>query len=167
MLKIVAETATIMTIANVLKPGSAEINPTSTDFGKLKIGDTRFDFTGGAAGLVTLGARLWMGEYKNSVTGKITKYEPGFGKRSRFDAVIDFTANRTNPPASVVRDWLKGRDCQGKPFAPGRAIYQAGTPITVQQSIQLKDNASADRVAGVIADAVGISSNTYDKKKVK
>ncbi len=167
LLKIVVETATLMAIANALKPGSAETDPRSPDFGKIKAGDTRFDFTGGAGSIITLASRIVTGETKSSTTGKVTKYEQGFGKRTRFDALIDFLANKTNPPASIVRDWLRGRNFKGEKFTPGKAIYQAGTPIMVQQAIELKDNASADRVAGVIADAVGISSVSYDKKKPK
>ena len=170
ILKLVSEAATIMLVANAIKPGSAETNPTSSDFGKIKIGDTRFNYTGGANALIILAARLrpdFMGggEYKSVTTGKMIKYEPGFGKRSRFDAVIDFLANKTNPPASMVRDWLRGRTFDNKDFTAKGAAYRAFTPITVQQAIQLKDNASADRVAGVLADTIGINATSFEDKK--
>lgn len=165
LLKIVVETATLMAIANALKPGSAETEPISPDFGKIKAADTRFDYEGGAASLVTLAARIATGESKSSTTGKVTKYQSGFGKRTRFDALIDFLANKTNPPASIVRDWLRGRNFKGEKFTWGNAAYQAFTPILIQQAIDLKDNASADRVAGMIAGAVGVSAMSYDKKK--
>ena len=39
------------------------------------------------------------------------------------------------------------------------------TPIPIKQAIELKDDASADRVAGVIADAIGINATSFEDKK--
>ena len=165
IMKIATEAATIMMVANAIKPGSAETNLTSSDFGKVKIGDTRFNFTGGANGIIILAARLITGESKSAITGKINEYAPGFGKRSRFDVVIDFLANKVNPPVGVLRDWLRGRHFDNSKFTWSRAIQDAYTPIPIKQAIELKDDASADRVAGVIADAIGINATSFEDKK--
>jgi hypothetical protein len=45
LLKVVAGMALLMGLANVLWPGSVEFDPRSADFGKVKIGDTRFDIS--------------------------------------------------------------------------------------------------------------------------
>jgi hypothetical protein len=170
--KIIAETATVMMVANAIKPGSAEYDPRSSDFGKINVGTKkdgqRFDITGGAGSIVTLAARMIAGQSKSATTGKIYDYGSGFADRSRFDAFIDFLSNKTNPPASVVRDWLKGKNFGKKDFSLARSVYTASTPITVQQAVQLKDDTSADRLAGVIADALGISSSNpadYSNKR--
>jgi hypothetical protein len=165
LMKIVGETATIMMISNALKPGSAEYDPRSSDFGDIKIGKTRFDITGGAGSIVTLAARLVTRKTKNPVTGEIRKYGTGFGQKSPFDALIDFLANKTNPPARVMVDALRGRHYDYTPFSPVESAYRATTPISVQQAISLKDNASADAVAGVITDWIGVSANTFEDRK--
>ncbi len=161
LLKIVAETATVIEIANALQPGSAETDPRSSDFGKIKIGNTRYDITGGAASIVTLASRIATGSRKSTTTGETIPYGIKFGQDSPMDALVDFLANKTNPPAHVVVDWLRGRDYAGKPFSWGREIYRASTPIVVQQAINLKDEFSANTVAGVILDGLGMNAQTY------
>lgn len=171
LLKIVGETATVMMIANALKPGSAEYDPRSSDFGDIKIGKTRFDITGGASSIVTLAARIapvFIGKTaktKDPVTGEIREYGTGFGQKSPFDAMIDFLANKTNPPARVLVDALRGRHYDYTPFEVKKSVYGATTPISIQQAISLKDNASADAVAGVIADWIGVSAHTFEDRK--
>ena len=63
---------------------------------------------------------------------------------------------------SVLVSWLKGKDRTGERFTWKKAAYNAATPISVQNAIKLKDEVSADRIAGVILDLVGISANSYD-----
>ena len=162
LLKIVTETAAVMTIANALKPGSAELNPTSTDFGKIKVGKTRFDITGGAASLVTLASRILTRSRKSTKTGETIPYGTEFGQTNPFDALVDFVTNKTNPPTRVLVDWLRGEDFKGQPFSPSKSLYKATTPIVVQEAIDLKDEASAQAIAGVILDGFGVSANTYN-----
>jgi len=164
ILKVVAETASLMLIANSLKPGSAEYNPLGTDFGKVKIGDTRFDITGGAGSIVVLASRIATGKRKTQ-SGTIVEYSGGWGAFSRLDALSNFLVNKTTPAMGVVMDWLRGSNYKGDPFSLGSSAWRSVTPITVQQTIELKDNASADRVAGAILDGIDISSYSIDKKQ--
>jgi uncharacterized small protein (DUF1192 family) len=163
--KIVAEMATIMLIANALKPGSAEYNPQSSDFGKIKVGNTRFDFTGGAGSMVVLAARLITNGRKMAETGAIKPYGAKYGQPSRFDAIINYLANKTNPPTRLFVDLLRGKNFRGQPFSWPTAGFRLVMPITAQNAWQLKDDASADAVVGVIADGFGISANTYQMDK--
>lgn len=165
--KIIGETAMIMMVANAIKPGTCELDPTSSDFGKIKIGRTRFDITGGASTIVVLAARLAKGSYKSATTGKVYEYSSGFGKRSRMDALLDFIFNKASPPSRFVIDALKGKDWRGEKFSVGKSLYRAATPISLQQAIELGDDPSADAVAGVIADVFGASSWTEDKSSHK
>jgi len=54
----------------------------------------------------------------------------------------------------------KGETFQGKKVTAGTEAFSA-TPIAIQNVIQLKDDASADAILGVISDALGFSANTY------
>lgn len=162
LLKIVTETAAIMTIANAIVPGSAETDPRSTDFGKIKIGDTRFDISGGASSVVVLASRLSTLSSKSSQTGLVTKYGTGFGERTAFDALIDFMVNKTTPAAGVVVTWLKGKDRDGEKFTWGSAAQRAYIPIAIQNFMKMKDDITADKLVGAIVDLVGIGANTYD-----
>jgi hypothetical protein len=161
LLKIIAVTAAVMAIANAILPGSAELDPRSADFGKIKIGTTRFDITGGASSLITLAARIITRSTKSTETGLITPYGTGYGQRSPFDALIDFLNNKTTPPVGIVASWLKGRNRSGDPFTWSNAAYSAFTPISIQNLIQIGDDPSADKIAGALVDLIGLNANSY------
>jgi len=58
LLKTISGTSAILTLANIVSPGSVNWNPTSSDFGQIKVNDTRFDITGGMRWIPILAARL-------------------------------------------------------------------------------------------------------------
>ena len=68
--KVVTAMAGVMAVANAVKPGSAETDPRSANFGQIRVGDTRFDFSGGMRSLVTLASRLLTMSSKSATTGK-------------------------------------------------------------------------------------------------
>lgn len=173
MVKVIGGIATIMTIANAVKPKSAETDSRSADFGKIRIGDTRFDYTGGMSSLVTLATRLIRGSTKSSVSGKVTqlnardkKGNPQFGAQTGTDVVFNFMENKLSPAASVIKDILKGQDFQGNKPTPLNEANNLLTPLPITTYLELKNNPnSADHILSMIADGLGISTNTYSAKK--
>jgi hypothetical protein len=164
LVKVIGETATVLAIADALKPGCVEWDTTSPKFGKIKVGETYFDVTAGASSIVVLASRLGQGSYKNA-RGKRTTFSPQYGKQSGWDFVEGFITNKMPPSSRAVVNMLKGQNFKGENMTAGKALYELGTPITVQQTIDLNDKMSADRVAGVIADALGMNASQYDKRK--
>ena len=160
--KIVMTSATIMTIANAIKPGSAETDPRSTNFGKVKVGNTTFDFTGGASSLLVLASRLLSGSSKSSSTGLVTQFGSGYGQQSRFDTLIDFLTNKTTPPVGAIISFLKGTTPSGQKATLKNVVGNITTPISIQNAINLKDDHSAEAVLGVLLDTIGINANTYN-----
>lgn len=161
LVKIVATSAGIMAMANAIKPGSAETDPRSTNFGKIKIGNTTFDYTGGAGSLIVLAARLASNSTKSSSTGLINQFGTGFGQQTRFDTLISFLTNKTTPPVGAIISMMKGTLPTGQKATPANLIGNLATPISIQNAIQLKDDNSAQAVLGVILDTIGINANTY------
>ena len=160
LLKIVGSIGLTLAIAAAMG-ADVEDDPRSTDFGKVKVGDTRFDITGGMGSLVVLAFRMISGKHKSASTGIIHEYGSDYNQRSRWDAFIDFLTNKTSPPARFVVDWLRGENWKGEKTTLAGSSYQAFTPIALQNIIELKDDRSADRVAGVILDALGISTQSF------
>src|SRR5262249_15726909 len=147
----------------------------SSDFGKIKIGDTRFDVSGGMSSILTLADRLARMSTKSSTTGKVTplnardkKGNPVFGGQTGTDVVFNFFENKLSPTASVVRDLIKGQDFNGKkPTVLGEA-NNLFTPLPITTYLELqKDPNSADKLLALMADALGISTNTYAPPKRK
>ena len=155
--------------AEFLFPGSVETDPRSSDFGKVRIGDTRYDFTGGLAGYVTLVSRLAKG-VKSSSTGIVTK--PGeYGGKDIVGVLSDFAAAKTSPGVRLILDIANGKNFDGDPMDmeslkenPTDAMWILGKsfiPLSTKQFYNnLKDG---DEViwSSVLADFFGVSSNTY------
>lgn len=173
LIKVVSGIAGVMVVANAVNPGSAETDARSADFGKIRVKDTRFDYTGGMASLATLATRLTRMSSKSSTTGKVTPLNaksktgaPLFGAQTGTDMVYNFLENKLSPAASVVKDILQGSDFSGnKPTVLNEASNLL-TPLPITTYIELKNNPnSADVILSMIADALGISTNTYSAKK--
>lgn len=161
LLSIIGSVATVLLIAQAIKKDSVEWDPRSADFGKIVVGNTRFNVTGGSAAIITLAARMLFNSTKSTTTDKISMYSPDFGKTSRWDALINFMTNKVPPSTGVVVDMLKGQDWNGnKPTFVGEAA-RLFTPIGVGNAIQNSDNLSADVIAGIILDGFGINASTY------
>lgn len=166
LVKIIAGTAAILATAKALKKDSVDFDPRSSDFGKIRIRDTRFDVSGGMSSLVTLASRLVTLSTKSSTTGKVSKLNSGdFGAQTGTDAVYNFFENKLSPAAAVVRDILKGQDFNGnKPTVKGE-LNNLFTPLPVTTYLELKKNPnSANILISMIADALGIATNTYSPK---
>lgn len=169
LVKVVSGTAAILAIAHAVNPESVDWDPRSSDFGKIRDGDTRFDVTGGIGSLATLAARLATMSSKSSTSGKVSKLNSGkFGAATGTDLVYNFFENKLSPAAGVVRDVLKGETRAGEkptPLNEGAALV---TPLPISNAVELyQDPKSAGVLLGTLADAFGIATNTYDGKKRK
>lgn len=163
LLKVVMGTSAVIAIANAVRPGSVELDPRSSDFGKIKVGDTRFDVTGGVGSILTLAARVATQSSKSTTTGQVTKLNSGkYGSQNSLDVVNNFIENKLSPVGSVIKDMLKGQDANGNKVTAGGEVGKLFTPIGLQNFKDMaSDPNSANKLLTVIADGLGISANTY------
>ena len=173
LIKVAVGISTILTIAKAANDESVETDPRSANFGKIKVGDTRFDVTGGLSALATLASRIgpiFIGQKaytKNSITGKVKEINSGkFGSPTGADVFYNFFEGKLSPAASLIKDLIKGKDFQGnKPtFLNEANNLLTPLPITNYQELQNDPN-SANILVAMMADALGIGTNTYGKKK--
>ncbi len=179
-LKVVAGIALVLGIADAVLPGSVEKDPRSSDFGKIKVGDTRFDVTGGIAPLVVLASRLTPllfgqpGYTKSTSTGKLTelnardkKGKPAFGARTGVDVGVEFLSGKASPLFSTfLVNQLKGQEFGGEKPTPASMAENLLLPLPISTYRELSENEnSANILASMIAEALGIGTNTYSKKK--
>lgn len=165
LLKVSAGIATIMGLANALYPKSAETDPRSADFGKIRIGNTRIDISGGMLGLVILASRLLTGESKSSTTGRVTDLtKGGFGAPNRLDTILNFAENKTAPLTSNLISWLKGKDFNGNKPTVAETIKNLITPLPVSNVMELMNSKKAmNPLIAEMLDAIGFVTNTYGK----
>jgi len=180
-LKMATSLAGIYAFANALHPGSVEIDPRSGRFGKIKIGDTTFDVTGGMGSLVTLAFRLLptmhngkMGFYTKNRAGEVVELGTGkYGQASPMDVLVDFWEGKLAPYTALIRDLWKGTDFQGRqtyveghrPIPNARTLAGAFVPIPAQNFVETMQNPNAaPLLATTILDGLGIGASTYTPK---
>lgn len=163
LLYVAASTATILGIAKALNPDSVETDPTSSNFGKIRIGDTRFDVTGGMSSLIVLFERIRRQYRKSSSTGKIQKFDGKFGSPTGMDVLWDFTENKFSPFFTFIKEaYVNRRNFLGEPVTIPQALSKLITPIGIQNYLETKKNEKAANIwLTIIADFLGISSSTY------
>ena len=167
LVKIIIATVFIETIATLNDDEKTELDPRSSDFLKLKFGDTRISFLRGVAGLIVLTAKMITGQTKSATTGEISDLESGFGKTSRFDTLLNFFVNKAPPSTRSLIDITRGRDFKGDTPTFSSILMQTGVPISVQNVIELVKNPTIDQTFGTILDFFGFSSNTFRDSNTK
>ena len=161
--KVVGGTAAVLMVAKAFMPNSVEKDPRSSDFGKIRVGDTRFDVTGGAGSIITLAMRLATLSSKSSTTGQINSLNSGeYGAQTEVDVFVNAAENKLSPLASVIVDLMLGKDFQGnKPTLAGETNNLfTPLPITTFEELSANPN-SANIIIAMLADMLGINTNTY------
>jgi hypothetical protein len=106
MLHTVGGTVATLGIAAQMPGVDVGLDPTSANFGKIRIGDTRIDTMAGFGPLMVLIARETYGRSTSSSTGKTQNLEGGFGKSSRKDILYRFGESKFAPTTGILKDLL-------------------------------------------------------------
>lgn len=171
--KVLTGTGSILAIANAVAPGSVEFDPRSADFGKIRVGNTRFDVSGGMSSLLSFVAREVSGSSKSSTTKKITKLDDpkAYKGATRLSVAGDFAVNKFAPLLSTALSLAAGRDKftdQPINLDTTEGLVNFGKllllPIPFSNYEELRDNPkSAPILAAMLLDLHGIGQNTYGK----
>lgn len=146
-----------------------ETDPRSSDFGKIKIGDTRYDIWGGFQSYVRVAAQLLTAQSKSTQSGDINSLdgEGAFG-RDRSDVLSTFTRNKLSPIPATVVDLFKRRDAVGNPVTLSSIAQNNLLPLIyndVQEAVK-EDGYKALFTVG-IPSAFGVGVNTYTPREKK
>jgi type III secretion system FlhB-like substrate exporter len=172
---IVSSIGAILFISSKLQPGSVEWDPRSSDFGKIKIGNTRFDITGGLSSLVVLASRIITRSSK-STNGNITKMGD-YGSKDATGLAGDFLENKTSPIIRLISDIYAGENFDKEPSGwealknqPAKTLWTLGRgfaePIPVGNAIDAwKNRETEPALAAIILDGFGIGANIYTTKE--
>lgn len=160
-----AITATILGIASLNNDVEIEKDPTSSDFGKVKIGDTRLDFSGGNAGYLTLLSRLITGKTKSTNTELVKELGKGFGVPTRADISVKYFRNKLSPVASYFVDWAYGSNAIGEPFNADKDIANRLIPLSIKNSIEAFQNDPDNALLGSTLNIFGVNANVYNNNE--
>lgn len=150
-----------------LAGAQVSVDPRSADFGKIKVGDTRFDVLGGFTQYIRLGAQLATGQKINSTTGAQTEAGKGLAG-SRLDIASNFIQGKENPTLSFVTTMLKGKDISGNsiynPKGVTEQVAQRFIPLLAQDMADLITHPHSAGPAAGAAGLFGVGLQTYGKE---
>ena len=150
--------------AAVAAGAEVETDPRSSDFLKIKVGDTRYDILGGFQQNLVFGARQLTGETKSSQTGKVTKFGEEFGGPTRLTSAFDLVRNKANPVLGSAANILEGKDKAGNKVNIATEIGQLFVPIGIQNAFNARQDPK--EVIKGAPEFVGIGSQTYGLKDI-
>lgn len=185
-----AEAGAVLGLVSLVPGVTVETDMRSSDFAKIKIGNTRLDILGGFQQNMVWAWRELTGEYKSSTTGKVTKFANGitdlFNKnaqsptknilsKDRLGLFGDMVQNKENPILATASEFARGKDRGGNPLNPWTALAQLVVPLPISGLVQTANDRGSlsDPMAwlkGAALDApdfLGISSQTYGTTPTK
>lgn len=145
------------------------MNPLSSDFGRIRIGDTRIDIFGGFQPVVKLMAQFYAGEVVSSMSGKKEQLNKGtFGGNTRLSLTMKFLREKLSPNGSFVIDWMDGQDVVGNKFEWSKQ-WQRIVPMLamdIADTVKYKGPHANPALVGGLG-SLGFSTMTYGPKKKK
>lgn len=133
------------TILTLSKLGGLEVStdPRSSDFGKIKIGNTRIDIWGGFQQYIRTAYQLIKGETVASTTGKITKVGEGYKPLTRLGILARFVETKEAPVLSFTLDLARGQTSYGEKLDVPKEVKDRFVPMVIQDTIEIaKDDPS-------------------------
>lgn len=123
---------------------SIEWDPRSSDFGKVKIGDTRYDPWAGFQPNIRFIAQFITGERKSTTTGNITKIDgTKFPFETRKDLVERMFRSKASPVAGYIWNMMEGKDFVGKEVDPLQETLRLWVPLVAQDMKEIYDEGGA------------------------
>lgn len=165
MAKFIAFGTTMLTLAK-LGGADVEADPRSSDFGKIKVGKTRYDIWGGFAQYVRAATQMFMGEAKSINTGKIRELngEGAFGE-NRGDVATRFARGKLAPIPATVVDFMVGRTIIGEEVTVAKEAEKNLLPLIVSDvKDAMKDQGVKALFTTYLPAAFGIGVQTFDAK---
>jgi len=159
---VLATASILYTASQLWGEDAVETDMTSTDFGRIRINDTRFDVTAGHAAHLVLAMRVYKGQSKSATTGKITDLRANGWGRNTVDVVEDYIEGKSSPSLRTQLEWMAGEHFNGDPVTMKSAAQNLLIPIPVTTYEELRDNPeAADLMWAMMFESLGVSTNTY------
>lgn len=144
--------------------GVASVNkdPRSSDFGKIKIGNTRIDPYGGFQQYFVAASRFASGDYVTTGGDQLDLTEPSYGGLDRSDVLSNFMTNKLAPVPSLINAWMNNSEFDGADFEFKQAVINRTVPIIIQDLVELYQEDPALLPLGLPA-IFGIGIQTYGR----
>ena len=112
-----------------------EIDPRSSDFGKIKIGDLRYDIWAGFQQEIVLLARIFTQAKVDVFNGKVKKFNEGFGSSNTGSTVGNFLRSKASPQVGYALSAMTGTTMGMEEFDAGKELLRMSVPLLLQDPI--------------------------------
>lgn len=166
--KLVASGTLVLLLA-AAAGAKVKLDPRSSDWGKVRVGNTRFDIWGGHQQIARLLSQVGTGTIISSTTGKTLHVGNQFGDLDRPGITWRFIRGKFSPGTALIYDWFKGSDYQGKPFSWKKRTLESSIPLLLQdiRDVQRETGNPLFAAGAFIPGAFGIGVQSYAPKKPK
>lgn len=154
---------TALTIAGLSKLAGADVgtDPRSADFGKIKVGDTRYDPWGGFQQYIVAASRLLSGQMVSSTTGREFNLGEGYKPTTRMDIIKRFFESKESPIASFVTSLLEGKTATGEDVKLPVEIIDRFIPMVWQDTFDLMKERGLAGLPMSLPALFGVGVQTY------
>lgn len=127
------------TVASLAGLAGAEVgtDARSSDFAKIKFGNTRIDIWGGFQQYARMAAQLYTGKYVSATTGKEFTLGEGFKPMTRYDILRRQIESKEAPIAAFATNVLKQQDFRGQPVSVANEAAELFTPLIISDMYEL------------------------------
>jgi hypothetical protein len=142
-------------------------SPLSSDFGKVRIGDTRIDPLGGLSQVAVWIARMVTGK-KMSSSGKIYDLSGDlkYGEDDAFDVTTRFLRSKAHPLLATAIDLRTGKNVVGEKITAKEAAKNLILPLSVKDiDTSLQEMGATKAVSLALISAFGFGVQTYSNEK--
>jgi len=158
-------TASIISLARALGAEEPETDPRSSEFGKIKVGNSRVDMTGGNGTYAVLLARILSQSIKTQA-GTIKPLGTKIGETSGFYLVSNAMRYKLSPNASLVADAITGANAIGEKKTIPQSVLDRFKPMFITSFLELADE-DPDAMALALPAIFGGGLSTYEPKESK
>lgn len=160
--------ATLLALA-AMAGAQIEWDRRSSDFLKIRFGNTRIDILGGLPQTLLLAWRLASGQKKTAKGDIVPLREkdgvgPKFGQDTARDVVSRFAWTKASPVAGGAMDILSGQNIIGEPVTPLTGALEQFKPLVIGDVMDAYNEygVSPETAALITATLLGFGTQTYD-----
>jgi hypothetical protein len=174
MRNLIISGSALLYLADQIPGVDVGLDPRSSDFGRIRVGNTRIDIWGGLQPYVVAAYRIKNGEKVSSTSGEVSKVGGGpFGQYDnflgRFTAVVgDLLQQKFAPVPAYGNSWRKEQTFEGEKFNPAIEAGKLFVPIGFESTYDTaREHGPGPAAAGFGLNAFGIGVNTYGPAAAK
>lgn len=156
------------TVLGIAKAGGAkvELDPRSTDFGKIRVGNIRWDIWGGFQQWVRVFSQLASGERKTAKGEILPLSAKKYPFETRLDVAARFFRGKLAPIPGLALELLEGQKLFGDPLTIDQKILDNSVPLYLQDIKDAMKELGPQALFEVgIPGFFGVGTQTYKEKQ--